>query len=54
MGMTGIDEEFALLKRVRADLSVNRKKLTDKELSEALEARTFANSGMSFATVLAA
>lgn len=30
MGMMGIDEEYALLKMVRADLSVKRKKLTDK------------------------
>lgn len=29
--MNGIDEEFALLKNVRADLSENRKKLTDSQ-----------------------
>lgn len=33
MGMTGIDGTHALLKNVRADLSANRKKLTDKDSS---------------------
>ena len=52
--MQGIDGKFALLKMAQTDLSVKRKKLTDNtELSEALEAQMFANSGMRFATLAA-
>ncbi len=50
--MTGIDEEFALLKKVRADLSVNRKKLTDNQMSDyrdAMLAKSYAS--MEFAYV---
>ncbi len=50
--MTGIDEESALLKKVRAHLCVKRKKLTDEQLSdyrEAMLARSYAN--MNFAYV---
>jgi len=41
--MIGIDEEFALLKMVRADLSVKRKKSNDEaQAIEASYARAFA------------
>ena len=50
MGMTGIDEESALLKEVRAHQCVKRKKLTDRDNLSAEEAYLLAY-GKKFATV---
>ena len=43
--MNGIDEEFALLQTVRADLSANRKTITDEAHALTAEEMAFLQSG---------
>lgn len=50
--MTGIDGKTALLKMAWTDLSVKRKTITDKQLSERLEYEQ-AIAGRQFATLYA-